>query len=419
VKRRARLLVVLVMVLAIAAVAALMLRRGTPPPQEASAPAEAPSETGTVKFLMEQQWAIRMKLAKATPATVARQIVAAGRVVPAAGHQAVVASAVAGTITGNTLPRVGQTIARGQTVAVLHHTPTPAEAAQIAASRAQAQIEGGRLDADRRRLTESVKEAEVRRDQAQRELERARQLYEQKAYARRQVEAAEAEYRASETQLASAIAQRDSLQNIRVAPPGSASINHVVTAPVGGTVVRVAKAVGEPVAPGEAIVEIVDPTTVWIEVLVAERDLARVGRQVRASFRVPGTEGEFSSRLIDAGAVISRETRMGTLVFEVPNGERRLRIGAQVEARLDAAETVAGLMVPREAVLEAEGKRFVYVLLSGEEFQRREVAVADEYGDRVAIVSGLKAGERVVTQGIWQLRQQELRPGGGPAHTHE
>jgi cobalt-zinc-cadmium efflux system membrane fusion protein len=419
VRRRRVLFVALIVILAGAGGAILWLRRAAPPAPEATAAPEAPAETGTVKFLMEQQWAIRMKLAKAIPATVARQVVASGRVVPAAGHQAVVASAFAGTITDGALPRVGQTIARGQTVAILRHTSTPGEAAQIAASQTQTQIETARLDADRRRLTEAVKEAEVRRDHARRELERARQLYEAKAYARRQVEAAEAEYGAAEAQLASAVAQRDTLHNVRVASPAAPSTAHVVTAPLSGVVVRVSKAVGEPVAPGEAIVEIVDSGVVWIEVSVPERELPRLGRQVRATLRVPGVENEVNGRLIDAGGVISRETRMATLVFEVPNGERRLRVGGQVQARLDAAETIGGLMVPREAVLEAEGKRFVYVLLSGEEFQRREVAVADEYGDRVAIVSGLKAGERVVTQGLWQLRQQELRPGGGPVHTHE
>lgn len=397
----------------------LWLRRAVPPAPVATGAPEAPAEAGTVKFLMEQQWAVRMKLAKATPATVARQVVASGRIVPAAGHQAVVASALAGTIMDGALPRVGQTIARGQTIAVLRHTSTPGEAAQIAASQTQTQIETARLDADRRRLTEAVKEAEVRRDHARRELERARQLYEAKAFARRQVDAAEAEYGTAEAQLASAVAQRDTLRSVRVASPAAPSTAHVVTAPLSGVVVRVAKAVGEPVAPGEAIVEIVDPGVVWIEVLVPERELPRLGRQVRATLRVPGVGNEISGRLIDGGAVISRETRMATLVFEVANAERRLRVGGQIEARLDAAETVAGLMVPREAVLEAEGKRFVYVLLSGEEFQRRAVTVADEYGDRVAIVDGLKAGERVVTQGLWQLRQQELRPGGGPAHTHE
>jgi cobalt-zinc-cadmium efflux system membrane fusion protein len=59
------------------------------------------------------------------------------------------------------------------------------------------------------------------------------------------------------------------------------------------------------------------------------------------------------------------------------------------------------------------------VLLSGEEFQRREVKLGDEYGEKVAVLEGLKAGERVVTQGALQLKLHELNPGEGPAHTHE
>ena len=59
------------------------------------APAAAAS-TGTVKFLMEQQWLIHMKLAQAEEQTVARQITATGRVVPAANSQALVSPPVSG-----------------------------------------------------------------------------------------------------------------------------------------------------------------------------------------------------------------------------------------------------------------------------------------------------------------------------------
>ena len=45
--------------------------------------------------------------------------------------------------------------------------------------------------------------------------------------------------------------------------------------------------------------------------------------------------------------------------------------------------------------------------------------VGDEYGAKVAIVSGVKPGERVVTQGAYQLKLQELRPANAGAHTHE
>jgi hypothetical protein len=76
-------------------------------------------------------------------------------------------------------------------------------------------------------------------------------------------------------------------------------------------------------------------------------------------------------------------------------------------------------LIPKEAVLEHEGKKIVYVLLSGEEFERREVVVGDEMGNKVAVLSGLNKGERVVTQGAYQLKLQELQPADTGAHTHE
>jgi RND family efflux transporter MFP subunit len=409
---------VLVIVIA-AAVGVRMNRREAPRAPTTAPPSE---ETGTVKFLMEQQWAIRMKLAKAAPATVARQITATGRVVPAPGRHVVVAPPVAGILTGNTLPRVGQAVDRGQPVAVIRQTPTAAEAAQIAAGVAQAQIEAVRLEAERRRLAEAVKEAQIRRDHARTEFERAQRLYEAKAYALRQVQAAEADYRAAESVLAAAVAQRDAVGGARMpAPAGSASgASHVIEAPIAGTIVRVAKSLGEQVAAGDAVLEILDPSVVWIEVPVFERDLPRLGQGTRAVFTTPAAPGkEYTGRLVDAGAVVHRETRAVTAVFEVPNPDRTLRVGLQANVRLDAAERTNVLMIPREAVLESEGKRFVYVLVSGEEFQRRDVVVGDEYGEQIAILEGLKAGERVVTQGAYQLRQHELRPSSPGAHTHE
>ena len=409
-----------VIVVAVVVVGLRVVRHDHAPPPTAVAPPAA--ETGTVKFLMEQQWAIRMKLAKATPAAVARQITMTGRVVPAPGRHVVVAPPVAGILSGNALPRVGQTVDRGQTVGVIRQTPTAAEAAQIASGQAQAQIETIRLDAERRRLTEAVKEAQVRRDHAKAEFERAQRLYDAKAYALRQVQAAEADYRAAESAHAAAVAQRDAVASARIpAPAGSAAgASHVIQAPIAGTVVRVAKGLGEQVAAGEAVVEILDPSVVWIEVPVFERDLARLGQATRAVFTTSAAPGkEFTGRLVDSGAVVNRDTRAVTAVFEVANPDRTLRVGLQANVRLDAAERANVLMVPREAVLESEGKRFVYVLVSGEEFQRRDVVVGDEYGEQIAIVEGLKAGERVVTQGAYQLRQHELRPSSPAAHTHE
>jgi cobalt-zinc-cadmium efflux system membrane fusion protein len=106
-------------------------------------------------------------------------------------------------------------------------------------------------------------------------------------------------------------------------------------------------------------------------------------------------------------------------VFEVANPSGDLRVGMQADVRLGTGEKMNVVLVPKESVLDNEGKKIVYVLRTGEEFERRDVVVGDEYGANIAIVSGVKSGERVVTQGAYQLKLQELRPANAGAHTHE
>jgi len=201
---------------------------------------------------------------------------------------------------------------------------------------------------------------------------------------------------------------------------GGANGAYSVRAPIGGVVTKVSKSIGERVAPGEAILEVTNFDTVWVEAPIFERDLALVRANGKASFTTAAYPGqEFRGALIDVGEIIDEQKRAAHVIFAVPNHGRALRVGMQADVRLDASESVKAMMIPREAALDDEGKKIVYVLLSGEEFQRREVKLGDEHGGKVAVLEGLKAGERVVTQGALQLKLQELNPAGAPAHTHE
>jgi RND family efflux transporter MFP subunit len=128
---------------------------------------------------------------------------------------------------------------------------------------------------------------------------------------------------------------------------------------------------------------------------------------------------EFKGTVVDIGTVIDEQTRAAKVIFQLPNDGRALRLGMQANVRLDAGEQVTAMMIPKEAVLEHEGKKIVYVLLSGEEFERREVTIGDELVGKVAVLAGLNKGERVVTQGAYQLKLQELQPAEAGAHTHE
>ena len=397
-------------ILVVGGIALAVVRLGLlRPPGQPDAPEaldEAPAD-GTISFLMEQQWLIRMQLAQAEPALLAPQVEAVGRVVPSPRHHAIVAPPVGGLLSGG-LPALGDEVRQGQVVAVLTEAPTAAEAASL-------RLEQTRIDAERRRLGEAHREAEARLSFAQSEDERARRLYDRGAYSQRQVEQAETEYRAAQASLAAVEAQLDALEADAVATA------YEVRSPIAGKVVRVDKRAGERVGAGEQILEVIDTDTVWIEAPVFERDLGSVPDGPVATFATPAFPGrEFrSSAVVDAGDVIDEDTRAATFVFEVRNPDGLLRPGMQANVRLDAGEPRETLIVPKEAVLDNEGQKIVYVLLSGETFQRRNVTLGDEYGDHVAVLSGLEAGERVVTQGAYQLKLQELQPADPGAHTHE
>lgn len=422
-----RKLFVIVSAVAVVAIVAIVFAffRLRPTKQVAAEAPAAAASTGTVKFLMEQQWLIHMKLAQPEEQTVARQITATGRVIPAANSQAIVAPPVSGILSGRSLPRVGQHVARGQAVAVVQQTATSAEQAQVRAAAATLSLETARLEADRRTASGELEAARIRLDLATKEAERARRLYDRKAFSERQLQAAEADLKAAKAGYDAAAKRVEALGSSPAVANasrsvGSANASYTVSAPLSGYVTKVNKSIGEQVQPGEAIIEISNLDTVWVEAPIFERDLSRLAGNVSATFTTPAyPDQEFKGVVLDIGAVIDEQTRASKVIFQLPNAGRALRLGMQANVRLDAGEQVTAMLIPKEAVLEHEGKKIVYVLLSGEEFERREVVVGDEMGNKIAVLSGLNKGERVVTQGAYQLKLQELRPADAGAHTHE
>lgn len=400
-------ILMLVLFVGLAATAMFIMRRADST-EDAAATTPA-ANTGRVQFLMEQQWLIRLKLAKAEEALMAPQLRSTGRVVPVPSKRAIVAPPVGGIIIqGGTMPRVGQRVAKGQLLATLMQTPTAAEATQI-------HIENTRIDAERRRLMQVELEAKARFEEATHDLARSQRLYEKKAYSAKALEADELDRTAAAAQLE---AIREQLKALQTAAPANASYN--VQAPISGTIVNVGKSSGEQVAPGEAILEIVALDTVWVEAPIFEKDLGKLSKNTRAVFTTAAfPDKPFQGRLVDLGKVVDEQSRTAKAIFEVPNSSEQLSIGMQADVRLDAGAQRQMLLIPKEAVLDNEGKKIVYVLVSGEEFERRDVVLGDEYGGKVAILSGVQPGERVVTQGAYQLKLQELRPANTGAHTHE
>jgi cobalt-zinc-cadmium efflux system membrane fusion protein len=396
---------------------ALRLWRGTTTEPESKAATQ--SGGGTVPFLMEQQWAIRMKLAVAEKAGFRRKVESTGRVVPAFRHYAVVASAISGILAGESLPRVGQRVKKDSLIARVLDSP---EAQSLVTARAMLEIEKARLEAEKRRLTESANEAGARMLLAILEADHAQRLFDRKAYSLNQYQRVQHELKVAETDYDAAKRQLEALAAIVIGdlPETRESMtDYEVKAPLSGTVVALHKQLGERVGAGEPILEIVALERVWVEAPVFERDLPRIERAARISFTTAADpDRKFEGKLVDVGAVVDERSRAATVLFEVENPDRALRIGMQANVSLETEESFEGVLVPEEALVEVEGRNFVYVLRSGEEFERREVKLAEAMGATRVVLDGLPPGERFVTRGARQIYLHELNPGAPTSHTH-
>lgn len=412
----------------------------------------------TVAFLMEQQWMIDMKLAQAQSKELAVPIHSTGRIIPATNNHARLSSPVSGTLSGQSLPLVGTRVIQEQPVATVIETATASETAQVRASlaqveaarvqtsaqlqsenanirnqNAQARIENARLQAEKKALTEELEVAQARLNQAKKENERAKKVYAVEGISARELQAFELEVAEAQADFQQTRAKTNALEKVSEIPINpllSDSIPDVsaaypstaftLRAPFSGVVTEIHKSLGEQVAPGEVILEIANTQAVWLTCPVYEKDLGALHDGITADFTVLSyPEREFSGSLIHVGEVIDDETRATDALFKVSNDEQLLRLGMQTKVRIAGDRMTKTVTIPKEAVLDREGKSIVYVMVTGEEFERRTIEVAEDFGPLVGVTKGLSPGERVVTQGAYQLFLQESNPAGDVVHSHE
>jgi cobalt-zinc-cadmium efflux system membrane fusion protein len=183
-------------------------------------------------------------------------------------------------------------------------------------------------------------------------------------------------------------------------------------APVTGTIDQIKTTSGQQVASGAELVNIVNLSTVLIEAQVFEKDLPLVRESTRASFTSSALSGEVytigtpdgDGRLLSIGQTVNEQTRTVATIYEVKNPFNRLKHGNFVEITIDTSGDRQVLAVPKSSVVREQGETFVFVFDGGESFIRRPVVLGAEGADFYEVSSGVEEGERVVTEGVYQLR---------------
>lgn len=182
-----------------------------------------------------------------------------------------------------------------------------------------------------------------------------------------------------------------------------------VIAEHGGVVTQRNIAVGDYVATGSVLFNVVNLSKLWVLMDAYESDLPflKIGDEV--SFTAAGIPGEtFKAKVSFIDPLINPSTRSASIRAEISNAQGKLKPEMFVTATVSSKSPTASpeLSIPRTALLWTGKRSIVYVKVPNSEvpaFEMREVNLGSKVGDNYRIESGIMPGEEIVTNGVFAV----------------
>jgi cobalt-zinc-cadmium efflux system membrane fusion protein len=302
-----------------------------------------------------------------------------------------VALPLAGRVS-SVLVKLGDSVKRGDPVLTLESAD--ADAAASASLQAQA----------------ALTQARANLNKAQSDYDRAKDLFEHNAVAQKDVLTAEnalTQAKAALDQAQIGIQQADRKAQMLGLKPGVFGQKVTVNAPISGKVLEMS------VAPGEyrndtnaPVMTIADLSTVWVASDVPESAIRFIEPGERIDVELTAYPGQiFHGRVTRIADTVDPQTRTIKVRAEMDNSHGKLR--PEMYGTIRHTDKVRTLpVVPVGAVVQGDGRSSVWVEKGPGRFRPVEVKTGERLGDLLPVLSGLKAGDRVVVDGAMLLRAQ-------------
>jgi RND family efflux transporter MFP subunit len=181
--------------------------------------------------------------------------------------------------------------------------------------------------------------------------------------------------------------------------------------PIAGTVESQRFAASERIASGDALFVVADTSQLWVQADIREQEWGALQLESGQTVTVTGPtieERALPAKVHYVGRQVSSSTNAASLVATVDNAQGMLRPGQFVQVRVPVAPARDALAVPESAIVTHEGQAFVFIQESPAAYRRINVTRGVEADGRVEILSGLREGAIVVTNGAFQLKSELL-----------
>ncbi len=366
--------------------------------REASASDKAKARGG-------EQEAREVRVAQAETGQLSRTVVVSGAL--AADEEAQLGLKVPGRIQA-VLVDLGDRVHRGQILARLMPTDYELQIVQAQTALDQARARLGLAAGDPKTVlapeqTAVVKQAAANLKQAQVTRDRVGSLFSQELVPRSDLDAAEAALQVADARYQEAVEDARGRQYLLAQRTSELEIarqrlaDSRLVAPFDGMIRERQAGVGDYVAAGQPVVVLVRVHPLRLRLAVPEREAAtvRTGQTVRLN--VEGDPATHQGRVARISPSISEDNRTLMVEAEVPNRDGRLRPGAFARAEIVTQSGEPALLVPTAAVITFAGTEKVMSVEAGKVVEKR-VRTGRRSGDRVEILEGVAAGDRVVLE---------------------
>ena len=287
----------------------------------------------------------------------------------------IVSASIGGRVVALTR-NLGQSISRGQTLAVIESREAAALNAEVQAARTRLAL-------------------------AQSNLEREQRLFKERVSPEQDLIAARAA--ATEARIALRLAQ----QQIGAFGGGGGALNRVsITAPASGQVIARTVTLGQTVAADAELFRVADLSKMAVTLALSPSDAARV--QPGSGIEIMAGDRKSAARVSFMSPVLDQSSRLVTVIAIIDNNARQWRVGEPVTASIRLAAEGAptsSLLVPQSALQTVEGRQVVFVR-TDHGFKATPVRLGATSGDNVIVTSGLRGDEQLAGPNSFTLKAE-------------
>lgn len=367
-----------------------------------------------VAFISLGQKTVPVRAEAVQRGTIASVISTNGKIEPINNFEA---HAPAPTIVQRVLVHEGDQVKAGQLLLQLSDADARAQAAKAQAQLRTAEadlhaVHNGGTQEEVLTTQSQLAKAQAEVDASQRNLEALRRLQQKGAASAGEVEAAQSRLAAAQADLKLAQEKQTSrystaevervqaqASEARAALAAAEDLlrQSVIRAPRMGTVYSLPVRQGQFVNTGDLLVQVADLDTVRVRAFIDEPDIGRLRQGQRVDIAwdgLPGRVWQGTVTRIPATVVPLGSRNVGEITCEVANADRKLLPNVNVSVSVLTENVEDALSVPREAIHQQDGTRFVFQV-EGDHLVRRDVKTGVVNLTRVQISDGVRQGDEV------------------------